>query len=706
MAAARKGGPRSAKVSAPARDAAASGHAGPRYGSHLSVAGGLHHAIDEAVRLGLASVQVFTKNQRQWRVPPLPESEVALWREALERAGWQRECGERVVSHGSYLVNLASPDAALRKKSVALHVAELERCEALGIERCVIHPGAHMGAARKPSDPNPLREPATPDERAGLERIAASLDAVHDAVPGLRVRTCLETTTGAGTALGYDFAHIAAIIGMAKEPRRLAACIDTCHIVSAGYDMSTPAAARRTLDEFCDVVGEDRLLVAHINDSQAPPGSRRDRHAHIGQGTCGDACFRAILSRRAWRTVPMILETPKEGSCRGKPWDLANIAALESIRLAKGAASRAGKVASRAGKVASRAGKVASRAAASRAARALLLALMVAGTLCTSACRDWTRPVRKDGRDAATSTAGGGRTPTEAERVRLEEADSLQQQGSYEEALIVFREVLQQNPLLPEAYLGVGDVRYKQGRYADAEPAYARAADLDPRSFRAHHGRGKSLQMQGRTVDAIRAYQRALSVDPDSADANLNMATAYLSLGEARIATGFAERAVSLDPTNGAARVNLGVAYERTGRAPEAVGQYRQAIELMPPTPQVWINLINALVADGRYAESMQACEELVRIDASADSWERVGWARFRAGEYVASSEAYRAAVAVDRRHWPSWNGIGVNALNTWLLSERREVAAANEARQAFRTSMEINPDQPRILRLMATYGL
>lgn len=673
MAAARKGGPRSAKGSAGARDAAALGTGSPRYGSHLSVAGGLHHAIDEAVRLGLASVQVFTKNQRQWRVPPLPESEIALWREALARAGWQRECGERVVSHGSYLVNLASPDAALRKKSIALHVAELERCEALGIERCVIHPGAHMGAARKPSDPNPLREPATPDERAGLERIAASLDAVHDAAPGLRVRTCLETTTGAGTALGYDFAHIAAIIGVVKEPKRLAACIDTCHIVSAGYDMSTLAAARRTLDEFCDIVGDERLLVAHINDSEAPPGSRRDRHAHIGHGTCGDACFRAILSRRAWRTVPMILETPKEGSYKGKPWDLANIAALEAIRTA---------------------------------ARLLLVALMVAGTLGTSACRDWTRPVRKDGRDAATSTAGGGRTPTEAERVRLDEADSLQQQGSYEEALIVFREVLQQNPLLPEAYLGVGDVRYKQGRYADAEPAYARAADLDPRNFRAHHGRGKSLQMQGRTVDAIRAYQRALSVDPDSAEANLNMATAYLSLGEARIATGFAERAVSLDPTNGAARVNLGVAYERTGRAPEAVGQYRQAIELMPPTPQVWINLINALVADGRYAEAMQACEELVRIDASADSWERVGWARFRAGEYVASLEAYRAAVAVDRRHWPSWNGIGVNALNTWLLSERREVAAANEARQAFRTSMEINPDQPRILRLMATYGL
>ena len=688
MARARRDAARGAAPRTPARQSrqvAAPDASGPRYGSHLSVAGGLHHAIDEAVTLGLGSVQVFTKNQRQWRVPPLPESEIVLWRAALERAGWQRECGERVVSHGSYLVNLASPDAALRKKSIALHVSELERCEALGIERCVIHPGAHMGAARKPSDPNPLREPATPDERAGLERIAASLDEVHDAVPGLRVRTCLETTTGAGTALGYDFAHIAAIIGMVKAPKRLGACLDTCHIVSAGYDMSTPAAARRTLDEFCDVVGGERLLVAHINDSEAPPGSRRDRHAHIGHGTCGAACFRAILSRRAWRTVPMILETPKEGSCKGTPWDLANVAALEAIRTA--------------------AGSMGARAART-AARLLMVALLVAGTLAASACRDWTKPVRTDGRDAATTTAGGGRTPTEAERVRLEEADSLQQQGSYEEALIVFREVLQQNPLLPEAYLGVGDVRYKQGRYADAEPAYARAADLDPRSFRAHHGRGKSLQMQGRTVDAIRAYQRALSVDPDSADANLNMATAYLSLGEARIATGFAERAVSLDPTNGAARVNLGVAYERTGRAPEAVGQYRQAIDLMPPTPQVWINLINALVADGRYAEAMQACEELVRIDASADSWERVGWARFRAGEYATSLEAYRAAVAADRRHWPSWNGIGVNALNTWLLSERREVTAANEARQAFRTSMEINPDQPRILRLLATYGL
>lgn len=646
---------------------------GPRYGSHLSVAGGLHHAIDEAVRLGLGSVQVFTKNQRQWRVPPLPDAEVALWREALARAGWARDADARVVSHGSYLANLASPDEALRRKSIALHVCELERCAALGIGRCVIHPGAHMGAARKPSDPNPLRLPPSADERDGLMRIARSLDEVHKALPGVAVRTCLETTTGAGTALGYDFAHLSAIMGMVKAPERLAACLDTCHIVSAGYDMATPRAARATLDEFCATVGERQLLVVHVNDSVAEPGSRRDRHAHIGKGTCGRACFKAILTRRAWQRVPMILETPKEGSCRGRPWDLANIAALEAIR---------------------------------KSAKVALVALSACVAIAAGGCRDWTKPVRTDGRDAATSTAGGGRTPTEDERARLDEANAMQERGEYEQALLVFREVLAQNPLLPDAYVGVGDVRFKQGRFADAEPAYARASDLDPRNFRAHHGRGKSLQMMGRTVEAIRAYQRALSVSPESAEANLNMTTAYLSLGEARIATGFGERAVALDPRNGAARVNLGVAYERTGRAAEAVAQYRLAIDLMPPTPQVWINLINALVADGRYAEAIQACEELVRIDASADSWERVGWARFRAGQYEESSEAYRKAVAVDRTHWPSWNGIGVNALNRWLLSERREVAAANEARQAFRTSMEMNPDQPRILRLMATYGL
>jgi deoxyribonuclease IV len=299
-------------------------------GSHCSAAGGIHNAVDEAVRLGLDCVQVFTKNQRQWNAAPLTDEAVALFRAAVERAGWTDDL-DRVVSHNSYLVNLASPDAELRAKSIAAQRDELVRCETLGIRCCVAHPGAHLGAPRPPKSPNVLGGEPSADELAGLKRIAASLDEIHRSLRGAKAITCLETTTGSGTNLGYDFRHLGIIRDLVREPERVAFCLDTCHVVSAGYDMSTDAAAEATLERFRETCGQGLLLVLHMNDSKAPPGSRVDRHEHIGHGTCGEACFRAIMAAEDLRQIPKILETEKADDASGRPWDAVNAERLRAI---------------------------------------------------------------------------------------------------------------------------------------------------------------------------------------------------------------------------------------------------------------------------------------------------------------------------------------------------------------------------------------
>ncbi len=643
----------------------------------------MHHAIEEAMALGLSAVQVFTRNQRQWTAPPLADDAVARWSEAVKATKW-RDPERRIVSHNSYLVNLASPDTEARRKSIALQRDELERCEALGIGLCVFHPGAHLGAARKPSEPNALRSQPSTDELAGLKRIASALDELHARLPGYKVLSCLETTTGSGTNLGYAFSHLATIRALVRAPERVAICLDTCHVVAAGYDMSSAKSARAVVDEFDDVCDLAALRVVHLNDSEGAMGSRRDRHAHIGAGVCGSSCFAGILTRRELQKVPMILETPKDGDCAGKPWDTVNVARLESIRR-------------RAVRAASRGKSIASVLA--------WCALVATMTTLPSACAAFA-----SGPASATAAATTGkqvaRAPTHDEQTKLDAAESLRTSGDQEGALAAFQDLLAVNPLLPEAYVGVGDVRFTQGRYQDAEPNYRKASKLDPGDFRAQYGHGRSLQMLGRAAESLGAYQRALIADPKSAEVNLNMATAYLSLGDARAAARFAERAVELAPKNAAAHVNLGVAYERLGRPSDAITQYLAATELMSPTPQLLMNLVNAYVADRRYPEAVNTALSLTKLASGPETFERLGWAEFRAGNYESSSAAYRQAVVLDPKYWPAWNGIGVNALNRWLASDKADGASANEARKAFRSSMQSNPDQPKLLKLYTTYGL
>jgi deoxyribonuclease-4 len=281
------------------------------FGSHLSISGGMHNAILDAERLGFDTVQVFTKNQQQWKCKPLDTSVVEQWCGQCSRMKM-----EMTVSHDSYLINLASPDNTLRQKSIDLFIEEVRRCATLKIPLLVTHPGAHVGEG----------------EEAGLRRVAASLDEVHAATPEAKktIITCLEITAGQGSSLGYKLEHLAEIMTMAKEPNRLGVCLDTAHLFAAGYDFRGRKYTkfRKALDSL---IGIDRVKVLHLNDSKKALGSRVDRHEHIGRGTIGVEGFKPILRDKAFKNVPKILETAKGKDDQGRDWDAVNLEVLKSL---------------------------------------------------------------------------------------------------------------------------------------------------------------------------------------------------------------------------------------------------------------------------------------------------------------------------------------------------------------------------------------
>ena len=278
--------------------------------------------------------------------------------------------------------------------------------------------------------------------------------------------------------------------------------------------------------------------------------------------------------------------------------------------------------------------------------------------------------------------------------------------GNYDNALNIFQEILQENPKLPEAWVGVGRAQSQKQDWTQAESAFSNAAELDSENFEAQFGRGKALQILNRLVDAIRAYHRALLVRPDDFDANLNMATAYLQLDEARSAIVFAEKSVKLKPDSGVARINLGVAYELSGKPDLAIQQYELAAELMEPTPQLLTNLLNAYAQSKRYREAVNAALLLVKLAPNANSFERLGWAYFRVKNYERSLWAYREAVRLDPKHWPAWNGVGVNLLNEWLVGGRADENLQASSKSAFQRSILQNPEQPKVTKLIKAYKL
>ncbi len=262
----------------------------PYLGAHMSISGGLHLAIQRALQVDCRALQIFTKNASQWKAKPLADEAVEQFRTAREESGLGV-----VLAHDSYLINLASPDPRLLEKSIAAMGDELERAEQLGLPFLVSHPGAHKGDG----------------EAAGLARVAESLDAVHRRHPDMEAKILIETTAGQGTSLGFRFEHLAAILEQVEQPERLGVCLDTCHIFAAGYDLRTPEAYEKTMGEFEQLVGFDRLHAIHVNDSKKDLGSRVDRHDQIGDGALGREAFRSLMRDQRLKDIPKVLETRK-----------------------------------------------------------------------------------------------------------------------------------------------------------------------------------------------------------------------------------------------------------------------------------------------------------------------------------------------------------------------------------------------------------
>jgi deoxyribonuclease IV len=294
-------------------------------GSHLSIAGGYYKAVEEAATLGCDCVQIFTKNNNQWRAKDLSHDDVAKFQEALAATNVSHP-----IAHDSYLINLATPVDELWKKSIDAYIVELQRAERLGLGYVVMHPGAHT----------------TSSEEEGLARVITAFDEVHRQTRGLRVVTLIETTAGQGSCLGHKFEHIAAILAGVKQPERLAVCFDTCHVFAAGYPLSERKDYLATMRQFDKTIGLDLIRAFHLNDSKKGLGSRVDRHEHIGRGLLGLEAFRHLLNDPRFHETPMYLETAKEQEA-GEEMDVVNLRVLRSLveegksaRRAKSAANR------------------------------------------------------------------------------------------------------------------------------------------------------------------------------------------------------------------------------------------------------------------------------------------------------------------------------------------------------------------------------
>lgn len=281
----------------------------PPLGAHMSIAGGYYRAVEEAQRCGCDCVQIFTKNNNQWRAKEITAEEAAQFTATLARLKISHP-----LSHTSYLINLASPDEALWQKSVESMVVEVRRAMQLGIPYVVVHPGSHTTAT----------------EEQGIANVAVALDMVHKLVPRTKTRILLEITAGQGTNLGWKFSQLAAIINQTSKPDRIGICFDTCHAFAAGYDLRDRPAYQAMWREFDKQLGLDRLKAIHLNDSKRELGSRIDRHEHIGRGQIGEAGFRNLLSDKRFREIPMYLETPKENA-GDEPWDIVNLRTLREL---------------------------------------------------------------------------------------------------------------------------------------------------------------------------------------------------------------------------------------------------------------------------------------------------------------------------------------------------------------------------------------
>jgi len=247
-------------------------------------------AIERARSIDCTAMQIFVKNNMQWFARPLSRMEIRAFLDHVRR-------GEllSVFGHASYLINLATTNLQFHANSIRALAEELVRADQLELPFLVLHPGAHLGAG----------------EQAGLEKIVNSIDEVFRKIPNVKTKIALEITAGQGSCIGHRFEHLAHIIENVREPERLRVCLDTAHLFAAGYDISSESGVRKIFREFDRVIGRDRLVAIHVNDSKTPCGSRVDRHEHIGKGRIGLDVFRFIMRSPRFRKIPKVLETPK-----------------------------------------------------------------------------------------------------------------------------------------------------------------------------------------------------------------------------------------------------------------------------------------------------------------------------------------------------------------------------------------------------------
>jgi len=282
----------------------------PILGAHMSIAGGFDKAVERAHEAGCDCVQIFSKNNNQWRARPIAEGAPEQFQQRLQ----ELEIAHPLI-HASYLINLGSPDEGLWQRSVEGLVTEIQRADQLQIPFVVVHPGAYTSS----------------DEASGIRQIALGLDELHQQTEGVSSRVLLETTAGQGTNLGWQFEQLAAMLDQVKDPERLGICVDTCHIHAAGYSLATEDEYEETWRSFEKVLSIKQIQAMHLNDSKRELGSRVDRHEHIGQGEIGLEAFRCLMNDSRFSAIPMYLETPKQDPDGGDDGDLLNLQVLRDL---------------------------------------------------------------------------------------------------------------------------------------------------------------------------------------------------------------------------------------------------------------------------------------------------------------------------------------------------------------------------------------
>jgi deoxyribonuclease-4 len=257
-------------------------------GAHVGISGGFPKAIASGISIKADAIQIFTRNQMQWKAKPIDAGDAERFRAAFRESRLKA-----VVAHGSYLTNLAGGDKTATDRSVDAVIDEIGRCGLLGIDTYIFHPGSHAGAG----------------EESGLRREGENLKKILDATTGCEVSLALETMAGQGHIICSRLESIAEVL-KDVDSSRLGVCVDTCHIFAAGYDIAEKSGFDTFMKGFRRTIGMKRLMAVHLNDSKTELGSHVDRHENIGKGKIGIECFRTIMNTEALSKIPMLLETP------------------------------------------------------------------------------------------------------------------------------------------------------------------------------------------------------------------------------------------------------------------------------------------------------------------------------------------------------------------------------------------------------------